>query len=185
MSFKLAKDKKEEILAKFDYIIDCFASFEVENESYCSDSHRYVIFKLEEAKINCENNKYFSIKDAIVEFDKVANFSELCGLCFALKELDNSIDIAMDEYRNTYCKVKRLFNNYLTVNDFCRSIKEYPDLCEEFTSYIFNGEEFEGELIEIGGHTAESLMDAFENVAKCYEQMMLFRDTLKKPACYV
>ena len=108
MSFKLAKDKKEEILAKFDYIIDCFASFEVEYESYCSDSHRYVIFKLEEAKINCEKVRKLlfelNIKDAktaLSEWSKDVSLPayemQKAGLFMELGDVAQAYKILVDE----------------------------------------------------------------------------------------
>lgn len=129
-----------------------------------------VINILEEARINCENDKYFNLDNAL----KILEDNNLQGKCAyqEIKEINQEIE---DFY---YKYVSKKYKNSSVLN-----IMVHKDIFEECINYIFNKEKFEDEenLIEIEGYNAKKLIEEIGyNVTRSYNLMVLLRESPKE-----
>lgn len=129
---------------------------------------KYVIFVLDEAKINCENDRFMSLNPI---FDEVAanGMAYLYNLdsparksiLGQIKDLQGVIDFTLDNclfsaFRREY-ELKALMGSFAD-DLFCKEIKTSPKLYEEFLNYVLNGCKFDGiELNEFCGYSAKRL----------------------------
>lgn len=129
-----------------------------------------VIQILEEARINCENNRYFNLDNAL----RILKNNNLQG------------KVMYQEIENINKEIEDFYYKYITKkykNSSVFNIMIHKDIFEECVNYIFNNEKFEDEekLIEIEGYTAKKLIEKIGyNTTRAYNLMVLLRENPKE-----
>lgn len=110
---------------------------------------------LDEAKINCENNRYFVIPDIINQF-KIENE-------YLKNDIEN-LQKNIDEYfYNTCFNYVKNHPNYSSlpkhnISDFVETLSAYPELYEEAINIILNGIDNIETFVVTNGYTTKDIM---------------------------
>lgn len=155
-------EKLEKIISNIIYV-----DLNICNSKNDMITWKNVINILEEARINCENDKYFNLDQAL----KILTDNNLQGKC-AYHEIQNINNEIEDFY---YKYISKKYKNSSVLN-----IMIHKDIFEECINYIFNKEKFEDEenLIEIEGYNAKKLIEEIGyNTTRAYNLMVLLRES--------
>lgn len=166
----------------FDFLkmaLESIINRTIEQDEYDEERKKIVLYHLDECLINLNNKKYFNLKEIDNLFKMFATTS-VDDIKREVSVLNQVVDLTFEKCLYDFLKDKKDFNAFIEdedIENFIISIKKQSDFYEEFINYILNDEKFYGELIEIEGFTAESLMNDYGLYEiNAYDYMMLLRE---------
>lgn len=123
--------QKELIIDKIKETIDFIIELPMKHMN--NKDYENIVFILDEARINCENNKYFDIED----IDR--NFSNLDPLLngYGLNDIDNMVSLYNKNIIESFINVNfYLFQNNEDLDEFTKRISCHKDLREKLINLI-------------------------------------------------
>lgn len=128
--------QKELIIDKINETINFIIDIPIKHNEQEKKEYENIIIILEEAKINCKNNKYFDIEDIYIKFPKLDPI--LQG--FGIDDIDNITSIYNKNIVELFLdKNRHLFKNdenNENLREFSKRINCHKDLREEFINLI-------------------------------------------------
>lgn len=110
------------------------SSFEKENQYW-----KYILFQLDEIKINIKNNRYFDFKN-IIE-NKIDYPDNPADFHYNFKKQQTEIERLFDDYIKNQLTNNKLFKVATPNHEaFINRLKEYPNLYEEFINIMISSE---------------------------------------------
>lgn len=128
--------QKELIIDKINETINFIIDIPIKHNEKEKKECENIIIILEEAKINCKNNKYFDLDDLYLNFSKFDSFFREYGI--------DDVDHMTSIYNKNIIELFLDKNKYLFKNDennenlieFSKRISCHKDLKEEFINLI-------------------------------------------------
>lgn len=162
---------------KYNLILSC------SKDAKYIEEHKYVLYLLEEAIINCENHKYFDLKD----IDRYLRYEDLHSYIWDML-IKDFYDIQV-EINIHYSMIVRDFIQKQTEKSdewkkyygtFYEKLLNHDNFFVEFVSYILNEESFDNlelikvfdkNIIEVMQETKHSLPLAYIVMMEAYESL--------------
>ena len=146
---------KEYLLTEIDATINALIKY----SGYLKKEDKKIFERLavilEEAKINCENNRYFVIPDIINQFQIKNEY-----LKNDIENLQKNIDEYFYNICFNYVKNHPNFSSLPkhNISDFVETLSAYPELYEEAINIILNGIDNIETFVVTNGYTTKDIM---------------------------
>lgn len=123
---------------------------------------KYLLFLLNEAKSDCKNNKYFSIKNAVSCMEELLNIPEITEIKSYVFLLSSEIEFYFEEMINYELDI--FTDNYKKI--LMEELEKYPEIKTEFINYLLNDKDLNkidesDETISVNGYTIKQLIDEY------------------------
>lgn len=133
------------------------SSFEKENQYW-----KYILFQLDEIKINIKNNRYFDFKN-IIE-NKIDYPDNPADFHYNFKKQQTEIERLFDDYIKNQLINNKLFKIAISNhNSFIDRLKEYPNLYKEMVNIMLSSKDTinfdDAELEDHNGFSAKSIYE--------------------------
>lgn len=143
---------KNKYYDKFDKYINALIFFSMENKIVNQEEIKYLIFQLEEAKINAENNRYFYVRSNL--FNCYHGYKDIDFEYYSIIDgLDSFLDEVHDEFENLISRYasREASLPVWEIKDFISQMFiYYNDFYQELINILINGIALNGDYIKVG-----------------------------------
>lgn len=143
---------KNKYCDKIDTYINALIFFYKQSKSINQEEIKYLIFQLEEAKINAENNKYFNVNNGVLSY--YDNYKEIDYEYFLILDGINSfLNDVHDDFVNNiskYASRETDMPSWEIQSFISQMFIYYNDFYEELVNILINGIALNGDYIKVG-----------------------------------